>query len=491
MAEKYTRVYSLSEQFYCPGAPVIIEAGALLKNNDTGAIIAQLKFKNISSKVIRALTIKISAKDISGADVAGVDSFQYLDLSVNRNESFGAKTPIVLPSAVSRSFSCECVSAVFSDQTTWTREEGAQWHVLPPPVLLKAEIGAALIDQYQRDTKSKSVYKVTDHEDLWYCGCGALNRSHETSCSHCHLDKSVLLAALDLDSLTANKNIYDADVVAKQAALVDAKQRQAKKIKKLSIVVASAIVLLLALVLLVTNVIIPTINYNNAVALMEAGKYTEAIVAFEALDGYKDSIAQIEACKTAVLDEEYNKAIALMEEGKYTEAIDAFTALDGYKDSIAQIKACKTAVLDEEYNKAIALLDAKDEAGAMAIFMRLGNYKDSAAISFRLAFNGDWEWIHPGLINPWDSFTIDTEAKTVTYIFDSTASGSKFGTKKTTVYRFKHHSDTTIGISGLRGEENISVYLEICEYGKIRVIYLDETKKPSSDDQNMYLVRKN
>ena len=447
MAEKYTRVYSLSEQFYCPGAPVIIEAGALLKNNDTGAIIAQLKFKNISSKVIRALTIKISAKDISGADVAGVDSFQYLDLSVNRNESFGAKTPIVLPSAVSRSFSCECVSAVFSDQTTWTREEGAQWHVLPPPVLLKAEIGAALIDQYQRDTKSKSVYKVTDHEDLWYCGCGALNRSHETSCSHCHLDKSVLLAALDLDSLTANKNIYDADVVAKQAALVDAKQRQAKKIKKLSIVVASAIVLLLALVLLVTNVIIPTINYNNAVALMEAGKYTEAIVAFEALDGYKDSIAQIEACKTAVLD--------------------------------------------EEYNKAIALLDAKDEAGAMAIFMRLGNYKDSAAISFRLAFNGDWEWIHPGLINPWDSFTIDTEAKTVTYIFDSTASGSKFGTKKTTVYRFKHHSDTTIGISGLRGEENISVYLEICEYGKIRVIYLDETKKPSSDDQNMYLVRKN
>ena len=37
------------------------------------------------------------------------------------------------------------------------------------------------------------------------------------------------------------------------------------------------------------NYIIPNIKYNDAITLMDAGKYTEAITAFEALDGYKDS----------------------------------------------------------------------------------------------------------------------------------------------------------------------------------------------------------
>ena len=60
---------------------------------------------------------------------------------------------------------------------------------------------------------------------------------------------------------------------------------------------------------------------------MEAGQYEEAIAAFEAMDGYKDSIALIDECK-------YRSALALMDAGNYEEAIFAFESLDGYKDSI-------------------------------------------------------------------------------------------------------------------------------------------------------------
>ena len=35
---------------------------------------------------------------------------------------------------------------------------------------------------------------------------------------------------------------------------------------------------------------------------MDSGKYTEAISAFEALDGYKDSTTKITECNTAILD---------------------------------------------------------------------------------------------------------------------------------------------------------------------------------------------
>lgn len=41
--------------------------------------------------------------------------------------------------------------------------------------------------------------------------------------------------------------------------------------------------------MVVTKVVIPNNNYNNAVALMNSGKYEDAVNIFEALNGYKDS----------------------------------------------------------------------------------------------------------------------------------------------------------------------------------------------------------
>jgi len=36
MNERYTRVFSLPENLYATGSPVVIAAGALLKDNQTG-----------------------------------------------------------------------------------------------------------------------------------------------------------------------------------------------------------------------------------------------------------------------------------------------------------------------------------------------------------------------------------------------------------------------------------------------------------------------
>ena len=52
MGERYTRLFLLSEQLYIENAPVIIVAGALLKDNKTDNILVQLKFQNIEEKQI-------------------------------------------------------------------------------------------------------------------------------------------------------------------------------------------------------------------------------------------------------------------------------------------------------------------------------------------------------------------------------------------------------------------------------------------------------
>lgn len=74
-------------------------------------------------------------------------------------------------------------------------------------------------------------------------------------------------------------------------------------------------------------------QYNNAVALMDVGKYEEAIEVFELLYDYEDSVIKIEECNTAILDKKYNYAISMMGEDNIIEAYEGLIELNGYKDS--------------------------------------------------------------------------------------------------------------------------------------------------------------
>ena len=109
-------------------------------------------------------------------------------------------------------------------------------------------------------------------------------------------------------------------------------ERIAKRNRKIAIT-TPIVCAIIAFVIVLNTVIIPNNKYKNAMALMKAEKYTEAIAAFEILDGYKDSLTKIDECNTAILDIKYNNAIALMDAGNIVEAYEALVALDGFKDS--------------------------------------------------------------------------------------------------------------------------------------------------------------
>ena len=109
---------------------------------------------------------------------------------------------------------------------------------------------------------------------------------------------------------------YDECIAAENEAKRQAEERQrreaevaAAKRKRSKIICVLSAVLVVAAVLFVTLVIIPGNNYRNAVALQQAGKYEDAITAFEALNGYSDSAAQIEACRNSINERDYQAAI--------------------------------------------------------------------------------------------------------------------------------------------------------------------------------------
>ena len=71
---------------------------------------------------------------------------------------------------------------------------------------------------------------------------------------------------------------------------------------------------------------------------MENGDYEQAIVAFEAMDGYRDSEQMVALC---TLENSYLEAKQLMESKEFHAAIQIFEQLAPHKDSESLIETCK------------------------------------------------------------------------------------------------------------------------------------------------------
>lgn len=364
MAERYTRIYSSPVNLYTSGAPIVIAAGALLKDNQTGKVLAQIKFQSISKKQIKAVKISVSAFDVSGKELEGIAEYQYLDLIAARAAEFGQKQAVTLPDEVTRSFVAKCTDVIFTDGTVWSAAPDAIWTTLPAQKSVTAQLGN-LAAQYQRDTSYKSQYIPMEHEDLWLCSCGAINHSEETKCHKCCYGKELLFAALDVDALRQGDTEYNAAETEKKSKHEAEKAEHRYRITKFSIVVAMIVAVIASICLLMVKVVIPNSKYNNAIALMEAGQYEDAISIFEALEGYKDSAIKIDTCEVAILDEKYEEALSLMNSGRYEEAVAIFEMLDGHKDSEHKLVQCAQEFATKE-----------DYTNALATYLVAGNYID-------------------------------------------------------------------------------------------------------------------
>ena len=149
MSERYSRLFSLPGNLYTDGSPVLITAGALLRDNQTGKVLAQLKFRNISQKAIQSVKVKVNAYDTASCPLAGVDAFSYLDLSIAAGEEFGQSKPIYLPDATTRAFTVEILSVVFADHEVFT----------PAAVSIAKEAPKEVIEEVQRTEAEKQAKK--------------------------------------------------------------------------------------------------------------------------------------------------------------------------------------------------------------------------------------------------------------------------------------------------------------------------------------------
>lgn len=281
--ERYTTLFRLPINLYTVGSPVLIAAGALLKDNQTGKVLAQLKLQNLTDKIIKAVKCRIKAFDISGNEITGIEEVQYLDLSIPLGSTFGTQTAIFLPEPITRSFSACCTSVIFNDRdhTVWTSDQNAVWEPLPKQQNLETLLGnTELVQQYQRGTSQKSCFIPIEHDDLWLCSCGAANKAGKFQCHSCGITKNKIFSSLNSEALKKGKEEFEKEEAEKSAIQEQESKAQEDKRRKIAIIISAVAVGIAIISTLISQVFLPMLQrqqYSDVLTSMSEGDYRTAI----------------------------------------------------------------------------------------------------------------------------------------------------------------------------------------------------------------------
>lgn len=455
MSERFSKLFTLPESLYCAGAPVMIAAGAIQKDNETGRVFGQLKLRNIQDKGIKAVKVSLSPFDTAGKPLGGPIEHQYLDLSAPRDGEFGTKSAIKLADAGTRAFTVSVAEVVFADGSVWAGADGA-WESLTPPAPLEEVLeDAELVKQYRLKYGQDCKYQTKRERDLWLCACGAVNREGERLCHCCGKDPAILSGA-DLPALKEERDQRLSEESKRAAEAKAAAEVQAKRMKKIALIAAPILLVVIIAGVLFSDYTKKNDAYSAAAALLEEREFDDAMDAFAELGGFKDSkemaeqgVAYEKALYLIQCAEEEDKAGLKVsskikgevkteedEDGNkpnsaapaqagttagsesrpssaesstavkcYRKAKAILEKLNGYKDSAQKIQevdaAINAAILEADYQDAIALLeDQDDHPAAREAFEALGDYKDSKAY-----FEG-FRWLRVALIEEEDEIPI-------------------------------------------------------------------------------------
>jgi hypothetical protein len=389
MSERYKKLYHMEHRLYASQAPVLIEAGALLLEQRSNAMLCQLCFLNIQERPIKSLRARVQMLDADGAPLGGVVDHRYQDLDLKREEECGRDSAIVLPSYQAASFTVRVTQVCFADGEIWA-DEDAVWEELPRQLLLdQAFEDRQDMERFLRRFGRDSLYLPLRTEELWFCTCGAVNHNPEESrCHRCRRRRSALLGRqAEIAALASEeeKSFRDSE-----------RQPVSPHRRKLGLLVGTCSLVLLALaaILLLPRLKKPDAPAEPAAPVSAPAALPEAEALLPAGDAAEDPRAA-----------EYARARALQlkaeasHEGDddfyalYLSAAEAFEALGDYEDSASRAQQCREqltlrneTLLKEDYAAAQALLENGHYSEARAAFLALGDYEDSAEQAKEAAF---------------------------------------------------------------------------------------------------------
>ncbi len=373
MAERYTRLFTLAQDLYVPGAPLVIAAGALLKDTQTGQVLAQLKLRSISDPVITAVNLQVIGYDMSKTEICR-EEHQYLDLRASRDDMFGSKEAIPMSRHSVRSFAVQVLAVFFEDGSSYSGPD-ARWTSLPEQEALNVRLfDTELIRQYRLETSEHSQYVPLEYKDLWLCSCAEINHPGEP-CYRCGRCLDDVKRLLNVELLRERKTERLREEASRAAREEEKRKSLGYRLRRLALIVVP----LLLIAALACGVLLfnsaRARSYDEAMALFESGDYAGAAEAFDRIPRYRDAAAQAARAREAdAIHTSYIRAGKLMENGRFGDAQDIYLSLGDYLDSAR-------LATEAEYREGLELIETGEYEKARDLFSKLGDYKDSAEIS--------------------------------------------------------------------------------------------------------------
>ena len=363
MSNRFEKLYSLPNSLYAPSMPVIIVAGALLKDTQTDKVLAQLKFKSISPKAIKAVTVSLLPLDTANQPLGEKETYQILDLAANRDDEFGQKTPLYFSNNTTRAYRAIVEEVIFSDNTVW-KSDGAPLSDLPTQKTAADILSDNELEkQYKLEYSERAAYIADTYSDLWRCNCGAINQSDEQNCHGCGATKADILS-FDIEQLKSScHNRLEAEHKEAEQRLAESNRRK-KRAKKIGIISFASLCVIAAVYFIATSIVIPNYKLKQSVESLENGDYITA-----------DKLLNEIGKKNSLNSKIYKYAVTFFENEEYEQSIVLFEKVNDYLDSPTYITNAKSEII---YIKAVGLIQSEEYGEAVSLLKEIKSYKDSS-----------------------------------------------------------------------------------------------------------------
>lgn len=386
-----------TEPQYFEGSPLILEACALYLDNISGNCIAQLKWKNIDNKPIKAVMIELEPYDAFDACLSQV-TYQYNGLNVERGTSFGDKNGIQIKGNQANRFNVFLKAVAYQSGEIWRNESSESFQTLPNNKV--QQLMGKYFQQYKRELirmgcESADAFTPQRAKGLWQCGCGSWQKDGD-QCIRCSAKYEDLQAASDKETLEQGLRAYEEEQERKRIAEQEAEKRRIeaeekekirieqeerianekkeaakRKQRKQLIFGASGLAIVTAVILLITLVIIPKGHYDKGMQSYNTADWDAATLEFEQAGSYSDA-------QKMAQEAQYQKGLELQRDKKYDEATPVFEGINSYRDASTQYQECI-------YQSIPIHLDAKDILFAQQMLPKIAGYKDSDKYRVRTA----------------------------------------------------------------------------------------------------------
>ena len=263
MSERYKKIQDIELKEQIIGCPVEIEKGAVLFDSKEQQCLLQLKFKNLSQRVINSVSVEVMCYDSSGRELNSEPiQYIYADLNAARKTCFGGGVAIMLKAASVENVEIKIVKVLKENHAVWQYDA-----VLERKTKTQEIIPRILFEELKREdpdsTYVKKYIPIDMGGDEWYCSCGRVNNFN--ACVRCGAEKQWIFEHANINKLKENlKNYISAQSkISSMLKEKEAELEQAKKSDKRNLFICGIIMAVLTLIL-VAVVGVPDIpdNFN-------------------------------------------------------------------------------------------------------------------------------------------------------------------------------------------------------------------------------------